>query len=212
MIHSKKQSLSEFIHCAQPLSHCWQDLCNSWFLMLSTKICDWLKGLPYPQIFLPSTGFPSCEHEDLKKNNIPGLCLVKGQKSALCIQTGAGNQFSSLSLSTTKTTPHYQMLVIHPAFCLSFYVLPRDPKDGSGCTNFWKEQSLASLSIISFPRAPASPGTQYSPTMCWVEISFNAFWQCHTVILYILYKIVMSMNEILTTWEVMWDLPKQVIE
>jgi len=88
------------------------------------------------------------------------------------------------ALSTCKTAPHYQMLAIHPAFSLFFYMLHRDPKDGSGCTNFWEEQSLASLSTISFPHALASAGTQYSPTVCWVEISFNAFWHCHTMTLY----------------------------
>ena len=32
------------------------------------------------------------------------------------------------------------------------------------------ELSLASSSAISLPRTPAYPGTQYSPTLCWVEI------------------------------------------
>jgi hypothetical protein len=36
------------------------------------------------------------------------------------------------------------------------------------------------LSTISFPCTPACPRTQYSPTVCQVEISFNAFWHCHT--------------------------------
>jgi len=38
----------------------------------------------------------------------------------------AQDQFSSLSLYTTRTTPQYQMLVFHPSFYLS-YILPRDP-------------------------------------------------------------------------------------
>ena len=59
-------------------------------------------------------------------------------------------------------------------FCLE------TPKKGSGPTNLRTELSFASLSAISFPRTPACPGTQYSPTLCWVEISFNAFWRCHT--------------------------------
>jgi hypothetical protein len=52
------------------------------------------------------------------------------------------------------------------------------PKASSGPTNFRAEPSLASLLAISFPRTPACPETQYSPTACRVEISFNAFW-CH---------------------------------
>ena len=62
-----------------------------------------------------------------KANNYPGLCPIKGQKSGLCTQTSARIQFLSLSLSTTRTSPPCQMLVIHPAFFLS-YVLSRDPQ------------------------------------------------------------------------------------
>jgi len=54
------------------------------------------------------------------------------------------------------------------------------PKDGSGPTDFWTELSCASESVILFYRTPACPGTQYSATMCWVEVSFNAFWHCRT--------------------------------
>ena len=63
-----------------------------------------------------------------KANNNPRLCPVKKHTSHLCSDTGARSQFSSPSLSTTKTAPHYQMLVIHTAFYLSFYILPRDPQ------------------------------------------------------------------------------------
>jgi len=64
-----------------------------------------------------------------KANNNLRLCLVKKHKSHLRSDTGARNQFSSLSLSTTKTAPHYQMLVNHTAFHLSFYILPRDSQE-----------------------------------------------------------------------------------
>ena len=37
-----------------------------------------------------------------------------------------------------------------------------------------------SFSAISFPCTPACPQTQYSPTACQVEVSFNTFWHCHT--------------------------------
>jgi len=63
-----------------------------------------------------------------KANNNPGLYPVKGQKSGLCSRTGDRNQFLSLTLSTNKTVPHYQMLVIHPVFYLCFYVLLRPPR------------------------------------------------------------------------------------
>jgi len=64
----------------------------------------------------------------MKANNNPGLYPVKGQKSGLFSRNRARNQFSSLSLSTTKTTPLCQMLVTHPAFYLSSYILRRDPQ------------------------------------------------------------------------------------
>jgi hypothetical protein len=36
------------------------------------------------------------------------------------------------------------------------------------------------LSAVLFPHTPACSGTQYSPTLCPVEISFNAYWHCRT--------------------------------
>jgi hypothetical protein len=114
-----------------------------------------------------------------KANNNPRLCPVKEHTSCLCGETAAWNQFLSLSLSTAKTEPYYQMLVIHTAFYLSFYILPRHLQGQSGPIKFWTELSLVSLLVVSFPHTPACPGTQYSPTMHQVEI-FNVFWLCHT--------------------------------
>ena len=54
------------------------------------------------------------------------------------------------------------------------------PKASSGPTNFGTEPSLVSSLAISLPHTPACPATQYSPTACWVEMSFNAFWHCWT--------------------------------
>jgi hypothetical protein len=54
------------------------------------------------------------------------------------------------------------------------------PKTGSGPTKPRPEPSLASPSAISFPRTPACPRTQYSPTTCWAEMSFNALWHWFT--------------------------------
>jgi hypothetical protein len=50
------------------------------------------------------------------------------------------------------------------------------PKAGSGPINPKAEPHLASPSAISLPFTAACPGTQYSPTACWAEISFNTFW------------------------------------
>jgi hypothetical protein len=46
-----------------------------------------------------------------KANNNLGLCPVKEHKSRLCSETGARNQFSSLSLSTARTTPSCRILM-----------------------------------------------------------------------------------------------------
>ena len=53
----------------------------------------------------------------------PGLCPIKGHLSVPCRQAKAQNQFSSLSLSATSTTPPCQMLVIHPALNLIIDIL-----------------------------------------------------------------------------------------
>ena len=65
-------------------------------------------------------------------------------------------------------------------FIFLFIFCLETPKKCSGPTKRWKEPSLARLLTISFPLTPAYPGTQYSPTAHQVEISFNAFWHCHT--------------------------------
>ena len=87
--------------------------------------------------------------------------LLKDSNQALV----ARDQFSSLSLCTTKTTSQYQMLVCHPAFYFSSFILPRDPKKDSGPTNLWTELSLASLSTVissrsGMPRDPIQPAPQ----------------------------------------------------
>ena len=53
-------------------------------------------------------------------------------------------------------------------------------KAGSDPTNYRAEPSLASSSAISFPRNPACSENQYSPTACWVDMSFKVFWHSWT--------------------------------
>jgi hypothetical protein len=71
--------------------------------------------------------------------------------------------------------------------CLILLCISRleTPKAGSGLTNFRTELSLASSSVISLPRTPACPGTQYSPIAGRVEISFNAYWHCWTTTIWL---------------------------
>ena len=69
-----------------------------------------------------------------------------------------------------------QCFIFHLVSCL------QTPKNGPGPTHFWTEPALASLSSILFPHTPTCPGIQYSPTVCWAEISFNTFRHCCTSI------------------------------
>jgi hypothetical protein len=87
----------------------------------------------------------------------PGLCPGKGKN--LVFLVGLGPEISLLL---------YQMLVIHTVLYLSFIFCLETPKNGLGPTNFL------------FPHTPACPGTEYTPTICQVEIPFNTFWHCHT--------------------------------
>jgi hypothetical protein len=64
------------------------------------------------------------------------------------------------------------------------------PRTGSGPRYLRPEPPLTSSSAISLPRTPACPGTQYSPTACRVEMSFNALWHCWTTF----YGIVIYIN------------------
>ena len=66
---------------------------------------------------------------------------------------------------------HFFFLLI---FCLE------TPKKGSGPTNRSTELSFASLLAISFSHTPACPGTQYSPTLCRIDILFDSSWHCCT--------------------------------
>jgi hypothetical protein len=67
--------------------------------------------------------------------------LLKDNNLALLASLGP-----SLSLCNTRTTPQYQVLVIHPAFYLTFFFCLETPKKGSGPANLSPEPSLASLS------------------------------------------------------------------
>ena len=113
-------------------------------------------------------------------SNNSGLCPTEGQESGLCSQSGPRNQFSSLPLSATRTTPHYQILVIHPAFNLIFNILPRDPQ---GRPRSYKLLNRAFPCELVGDFISSYPGTKHSPTVCRVEISFKEFRHCRTNVL-----------------------------
>jgi hypothetical protein len=55
--------------------------------------------------------------------------ILKDNNRALVARSGPEINSRKLSLCTTRTTPQYQMLFFHPAFHLSFYILPREPQE-----------------------------------------------------------------------------------
>jgi len=55
------------------------------------------------------------------------VCVLLKDSRGPCGQIGARDQLSSLPLCPTGTSPQCQMLILHPAFHLPSYILPRDP-------------------------------------------------------------------------------------
>jgi len=115
-----------------------------------------------------------------KANNNPRLCHVKKHESHLCSGNGARNQFSSLSVSTTKTVPQYQMLVIHTAFYLSFYILPRDSQGWLRSYKILNRTVACELvggSISSYPSMFRDPiQSHYAPgrdIQCLLALSYQ---------------------------------------
>ena len=113
---------------------------------------------------------------------ITTLHFILSKDKSLVFAAGLGPEINSLAClwvlprhrHLARCLLSIQNFIFLLIFCLE------TPKDGSGPTNVWTEPSLASLSAISFPRIPARPGTQNSPIVCRVEISFNYFWHCRT--------------------------------
>jgi hypothetical protein len=106
----------------------------------------------------------------LKDNNralVARLGPEINSRSYLCVLKGPRHN--------TQCWFSIQCFIFLLMFCL------QTPKKASVSVNLWTEPSLASSSVISLPRTPACPGTQYSPTVCRVEMSFNAFWDCRDV-------------------------------
>jgi hypothetical protein len=115
-----------------------------------------------------------------KTKSNPRLCPVKEHKSHLCRETGKWNQFSSLSLSTTKAAPHYQMLAIHTAFYLSFYILPRDLQGrlrSCKILNSTVSCGLVGSFISSYPSMSRNPiQSHYAPgrdIQCLLALSYQ---------------------------------------
>ena len=93
-------------------------------------------------------------------------------RACLCVLQGPGHN--------TSCWFSIQCFIFFLIFCLE------TANKGSGPTNCWTDLSPVSLSAGLFPRTLACPGTQYSPTVCQVEISRNAVWHCHTFLTHLL--------------------------
>jgi len=100
------------------------------------------------------------------------LCYVKRPVTTLdCVLLKESNRafvtglrreinFGACLLSTTRTTPHYQMLVIHPACNLIFDILPGDPQrrlTWYKLLNITAPCELVGDFISSYPGMPRDP-------------------------------------------------------
>jgi hypothetical protein len=106
--------------------------------------------------------------------------LLKDSKLALAPRQDPQINSQACLWVSPRTRYHIQCWLTNQRQILLRISCLETPKAGSGPTNFRTQPSLANLSAISFPHTPACPRTQYSPTACRVEISFNHFWHCWT--------------------------------
>jgi len=90
------------------------------------------------------------------------------KESSLVLAVGPGLEirfWACLSIPFRPCSTAICWLSIQPLlFLLTFF--KETTKVGSGPINWWTLPSLASPSIISFPRTPECPGTQKSTTEC----------------------------------------------
>jgi hypothetical protein len=106
--------------------------------------------------------------------------LLKDRNLALTPRQGPEINSRACLWASPRPRHHTQCWLTNQRLIFLLISCLETPKAGSGPTNFRAETSLASSLAISFPRTPAYPGIQCSPTACRVEISFNAFWHCWT--------------------------------
>jgi len=97
--------------------------CFYWFILRCTD--PWILNIKFLAFYGTRrfiTAFTSARHlprilSQLDPVHTSTSCvLFKDNNRAIVAKFRARNQFSSLSLCTTRTTPQCQMLVVHPAF------------------------------------------------------------------------------------------------
>jgi len=106
--------------------------------------------------------------------------LLKDRNVALVPRQGPEINSRACLWVSPRSRHHIQCWLPNQSLILLRVSCLETLKADSGPSNFKTEPPLASSSTISLPRTPACPGTQYSPTACRVEISFNAYWHCWT--------------------------------
>ena len=124
-----------------------------------------------PVIWCPSHGspIPLLTFQTAPRHRLLRSSGSKKKDPNRCVQVKARNQFSSLSLSTDKTPPHCHMLVVHRAFYLFSYILPRNPQDQFMSNKLADSSISCELAALSFPHTLQWPGTQNNPTECLWE-------------------------------------------
>ena len=108
-------------------------------------------------------------------------CVLIKEKS-LVSAAGLGPEISSRACHRALLRPRHivkcwlsiQLFMFFSLFCLE------TPSRTPQIHQTFKQPFLVSLSAISFPHTQPCPGTQFSPTVCWVEVLFSVFWHCRT--------------------------------
>ena len=83
-------------------------------------------------------------------NHNPGLCPVEGQQFSLGLQIRPVDEFTGLSMGSTKALPTSPMLVNYPAIELVLYRSPRDPQDRLMSLYLSTETDLLDSNTIAF--------------------------------------------------------------
>jgi len=115
-----------------------------------------------------------------KANYSPGLTPIEGQEFSLAHKRGP--EINSRACLWVLPRPRHlaQCWLTNQQPSLFFMSRLETPRAGSGPRNHRTELPFASSSAISLPSTAVCPGTQYSPTACWIEMSFNTFWHWWT--------------------------------
>jgi hypothetical protein len=106
--------------------------------------------------------------------------LLKDSNRAFVARLGPEIDFWACLRLVQGQTPHYQMLVIHPAFYLIFDTLPRGPQRQLGSYKLLNRAAPFELARDFISLYPTMSRGTDSPALCCKAIPFNTFWHCRT--------------------------------